>query len=247
MWAPVAAIAQTKGTTVGRGTSLAIRTKTALMTTTTSTPWAKAKGIATGGREKSTDTRRHKNTDTRRHKNIGTRHRKDTSTLHHRTSTEEEVEATGTTRIKVVSKAGEVQAVTAVVAKGAPAQGAVADTAQIKTEVSGRTRIEALAQMGVRVNAPTPRKGLAGVAALMDGLQQHRMLAREANFEAWIMTSSTNGSAKQFWKRNSEMRGHRQVPLQRIGGSMSRKTTNRPCCGASTGRSNISSPNRRDE
>ena len=131
MWAPVAAIAQTKGTTVGRGTSLAIRTKTALMTTTMSTPWAKAKGIATGGREK--------NTDTRRHKNIGTRHRKDTSTLHHRTSTEEEVEATGTTRIKVVSKAGEVQAVTAVVAKGAPAQGVVADTAQTKTEVSGRT------------------------------------------------------------------------------------------------------------
>ena len=101
--------------------------------------------------------------------------------------------------------------------------------------------------MGVRVNAPTLRKGLAGVAALMDGLlQQHRMLTREANFGAWTMTSSTNGSAKQFWKRNSEMRGLRQTPLQRIGGSMSRKTTNRPCCGASTGRSYISSPNRRE-
>ena len=239
MWAPATATAQTRGMTAESGTTLGIRTKIASTMMTTSTPWAKARGTTTDGREKNTDTRRHKVTDTHRRRGTDTRHRK--------TTVESEAEDTGTTLTKVANKAGEAQVDTVVVAKEAPAQGADADTAQTKAEVSGQTRVVVSAQMEARANALTQRKGLAGVAAPMDGLPlQHRMPIREVNTEAWIKSSSTNGSAKQCWKKNSGMQGHHQTHPQLIGGSMSRKTTNRPCCGASTGRSNISSPNRRE-
>ena len=238
MWAPAAATAQTRDMTAESGTTLGIRTKIASTMMTMSSPWAKARGMATDGREKNTDTRRHKITDTRRRRGTNTRRRK--------TTTEVVAEDMGTTLIEVANKAGEAQVDTVVVTKEAPAQGADADTAQTKAEGSGQTRIVAPARTEARANALTQRKGLAGVAAPMDGLPlRHRMPIREVNTEAWIRSSSTNGSAKQCWKKSSGTRGHHRMPPQLIGDSMSRKTINRPCCGASTGRSNISSPNRR--
>ena len=197
---------------------------------------------------KTTETHRHKTTDTHRHKTTDTNRRKTIDTRRHRATAKGEAEAMGPAPAEVDNRVTGARVITAAVAIGAQARVEDADTAQIKAEGSGQTRIADPVQVEVRTNAPTQTKGQAEVAAPMDGLlRRHQMLAKEANTGAWKTRNSTNGSVRRCWKKNNGTRDLRQAPPLTSGDRMSRKTTNRPCCGASTGRSNISSPNRRDE
>ena len=123
MWAPAAATAQTRDMTAESGTTLGIRTKMASTMMTMSSPWAKARRMATDGQEGNTDTRRHRATDARRHKTTDTCRHKTTNIRHRRSTTTGETEATGTTLVKVALKVGKAQENTTTAAKGVLALG----------------------------------------------------------------------------------------------------------------------------